>query len=870
MNRPLTRVAVLVVTGAAIGSRMPPGMLSWKWAVAAAALAVMTVLLALPGRRWIGLLLVAVAAAAYYQGYDSRNTTALALPSAVQQSGQTGIGMAAAEAEAELAGTIASPVAVDGDKVSFVLLAHRAAVGGAEPVRLHEKVQVSIRLLHAEEQERASGWGRGDPIVLAGTIQKPGAARNFGGFDYSAYLYRKQIHWQLSVKGLDQTSTGPEADGELRGGGGQSGGEAAEGSDGRTGGGSDAGDEAIAKRQLPLPDWSKVYRWNDDLRSYLGGIMDRAFPDRIDAGYMKSLVLGLTDDMDPDTYQQFSQLGLTHILAISGLHVAVFVGGCMWLLRLFGLTRERILVITMVIVPFYVALTGGSPSAVRAGIMAMIGLYAARRGLWKDALNIISLAAVAMLIWNPYFLYDVSFQLSFLVTVGLIVGVPRFSRLLPVRSQALNSLLSVTVVAQLISFPITVFYFNGVSLLSALANLLLVPFISFAVLPLGTFVLLAGLIYERAAGWIGVVTSYLNDVTFWLVDVGAVHDPLRLVWPKPSLLWVLLYYVLLGAVYAGAAKWKESGKPAFAMAAVAVFMLFLWHGYEPDRFVRDGKVHFIDVGQGDAILVRTPQSRHMLIDGGGTVTFRKPGEEWKERRDPYEVGKKQLVPLLKQRGVHQLDLLVISHQDQDHIGGLQAVVEQIPVRTVVMNGTWKGNAGSRKLFETAMRRGAEIVTLEEGKTVALDRYTELTALTASGPETPVRLAEEQNNESVVLLLNMRNIRFLFTGDMEARQEKLLLEALNRTRGDPPSSPVPVDVLKIAHHGSKTSTTDEWLAFWQPRMSVISVGLKNSYGHPNPGVLERLERSGTMIYRTDRDGEVVFTVNGQGVRVDKKL
>jgi competence protein ComEC len=253
------------------------------------------------------------------------------------------------------------------------------------------------------------------------------------------------------------------------------------------------------------------------------------------------------------------------------------------------------------------------------------------------------------------------------------------------------------------------------------------------------------------------------------------------------------------------------------------------------------------------------------------VTFRKPGEEWKERRDPYEVGKKQLVPLLKQRGVHQLDLLVISHQDQDHIGGLQAVVEQIPVRTVVMNGTWKGNAGSRKLFETAMRRGAEIVTLEEGKTVALDRYTELTALTASGPEMPVRLAEEQNNESVVLLLNMRNIRFLFTGDMEARQEKLLLEALNRTRGDTPSSsPVSVDVLKIAHHGSKTSTTEEWLAFWQPRMSVISVGLKNSYGHPNPGVLERLERSGTTIYRTDRDGEVVFTVTGQGVRVDKKL
>jgi competence protein ComEC len=301
-----------------------------------------------------------------------------------------------------------------------------------------------------------------------------------------------------------------------------------------------------------------------------------------------------------------------------------------------------------------------------------------------------------------------------------------------------------------------------------------------------------------------------------------------------------------------------------------LFILFLWYGYDPDRFDRDGKIQFIDVGQGDAILVRTPQGRHMLIDGGGTLSFRKPGEEWKERRDPYEVGKKLLVPLLKQRGVHRIDWLVVSHQDQDHMGGLLAVVEQIPVRNVLMNGTWKGNETSRKLFESAMNKGAAIVTAPESGRLPVDRFTELTVLSAGGKQ-PLRVAEEQNGESLVLLMRMQDSRFLFTGDMRAEDEHSVLAYLSGGRkvaGD--ETFPPIDVLKIAHHGSKTSTTGEWLSYWKPKVSVISVGHKNVYGHPNPGVVERLEQSGTEIRRTDLDGEIVFTVTDEGLRIGNKL
>ncbi|PYI51876.1 DNA internalization-related competence protein ComEC/Rec2 [Paenibacillus flagellatus] len=830
MNRPLTWLAVAWAAGTAIGSRLPAGVLSWRMAAIAAALAMMAALLAVPFRRAVGCALLLVAAASYYQGYDARNVSSIVPPSAETE-----------QWDAVLTGTIASAVTVDGDRVAFAMRAARIRTNGTDAgEEIDERVQVSIRLLKREEQDAAKHWGRGDAIKLAGTLKPPGAARNFGGFDYRLYLYRNHIHWQLSAKGTDAVRVGEEA-----------------GSDGQAG---DAPGASAAQRAL---------RWNDDLRSRLGGVFDRLFPEGADAGYLKSLVLGLTDDMDPDLYRQFSLLGLTHILAISGLHVAVFVAGCLWLLRLFGLTREKTLTVALALVPFYIALSGGSPSAVRAGLMAMIGLYAARRGIWKDALNVIGLAAVLMLLWDPYYLHDVSFQLSFLVTLGLILGVPRFSKLLPVRPAALNSAISVTVVAQLISFPVTVYYFNGISLLSGFANFLLVPFVSFVVLPLGTIALLAGAVSTPAGGAIGWLVVRLNDATFRIVGTGAEHDPLRLVWPKPALWWVAAFYAALALAFAGAAAWRERGKPAVAVSAVAALLVLLAYGYDPDVRSRDGRVHVLDVGQGDAILIRTPQGRHVLVDGGGTVTFRKPGDEWKERRDPYEVGGKLLVPLLKQRGVHRLDLVVATHQDQDHIGGLQAVVEQIPVRAVAMNGTWKGNDSSRKLFETAMRRGADIVTLPEGGRIPVDRHTELTVLDAGGPgpDEPLRIEEEQNGESVVLLMRMRETTFLFTGDMDAKREGELLAALKRNGAAPPPS---VDVLKVAHHGSKTSTTDEWLAYWRPRLSVVSVGLNNAYGHPNPGVLERLARSGGETYRTDRDGEIVFTVTEDGVKVETKL
>ncbi|MDF2670385.1 MAG: internalization-related competence protein ComEC/Rec2, partial [Paenibacillus sp.] len=573
----------------------------------------------------------------------------------------------------------------------------------------------------------------------------------------------------------------------------------------------------------------------------------------------------------------FSKLGLTHILAISGLHVAVFVAGCLFLLRVLGFTKEKALIITLAFVPIYTAIAGGSPSVVRAGLMAMIALYAARRGILKDGLHILSAVALMMLVWEPYYLFDVSFQLSFIVTVGLIVGVPRFSKLLPIRSPMLNSAIAVTTVAQMISFPISIYYFNSFSLLSWFANLLLVPFISFLTLPLGSVALMLSFVWLRAGDWVAWLADWCNRLTFWSVQEGAAYRAAQQIWPTPSLVWISLYFVLLYLMYRAFCFWKANGRLGRAVAASCAMLALLAYGYTPAVLGRSGEVSFLDVGQGDSILIRSPQGRIMLIDGGGTLSFRKPGEEWKERQNPYEVGEKLLVPLLKKRGIHRIDYLVISHQDADHIGGLQAVVEQIPVKAVLFNDSWKGNESSQKLFETALQHGAQLLGGGAGAKVTLDKFTKLTVI---GPDpednNSLGIVDDQNGESLVMWMSMFDSQFLFTGDIGLKQEASLLQSLASKQslwlesGNLATTARTLDVLKIAHHGSKSSTTAEWLQFWKPHQAVISVGASNSYGHPNPQVIERIQSIQADIHRTDRDGEVVYHVTRNGLKVQQKL
>ncbi|WP_274651973.1 ComEC/Rec2 family competence protein [Paenibacillus humicola] len=939
---------------------------------------------------------------------DARNATALTdLLAAAEAAGPSAAPSFPAEAE----GTIASAVQIDGDRVQFRVTADTVRVRDERaPRRLGgERLLVQVRLAERAELAAAAGWRRGDRVRVAGELERPAGPTNFDGFDYRRYLRSQRIHWLLKAGGASAVSA-------------------------------HAGPRLQAASLLGLID---------DARASLGSRMERLFPAE-QAGYMKGLVLGIADDLDPDLYRRFSQLGLTHILAISGLHVAVFLYVLGALLKLLRLTRERTLAVMMAGVPLYVLLAGGSPSVVRSGLMAVLGLAAARMNRLKDGLHLLAAAALFMLAWDPYMLENVGFQLSFLVTAGLILGVPPVRRLFPAggRLKPLYDLVAVSVIAQAVSFPLTVYYFNQFHLLSLPANLILVPFISFIVMPLGGGALLLDALWHPAGRLIALAASAANELTFGLIERLSAIQPLRLIWAAPPVWWIAAMYAAIALTiaslgrfagrpaaassnphqapdeltvpaedtttapllspaakrrrqHAGAADLRldargtgsagtqplpagqeaafaaagisgaslnlahagadpiggtqplRGGQPAAPAAAKAIcaplfpavhrksgihrataagaailLAALLVFAYFPDWASRSASVSFLDVGQGDSILIRSAAGKTILVDGGGAVVFRKPDEQWRERHDPFEVGRKVVVPLLQKRGVHAIDLLVLSHLDSDHIKGALAVVDTIPVRGIMWNGTVKPSDDAVRLLQAAVGKRIPLFKASAGQSWSMDARSRLTviggadAIQPAGQEGAVPTVEEQNGQSVALLLELYGRTFLLTGDADAAEERRLLAGLPpqsgmavsagpppqsgaaasagppANRGDaaagaslprqaaagspaggppaagspaaraaslrPPLLPQPpVDVMKVSHHGSKTSTTAEWLAYWHPQTAVISVGRNNIYGHPNAAVTGRLREAGIRVRRTDTDGEVQFRIAPDG-------
>ncbi|SFB34452.1 competence protein ComEC [Cohnella sp. OV330] len=812
-------------------------------------------------------------------------------------------------------GRLLEPAAIDGDTVTFPIRASVVRSEDGSGLRVDEKLLVRVRLSAEEELASAASWKRGISVEVAGELKLPADAGNFGGFDYRRYLNRQDIYWTVSVKGAD----------------------------------------AVKRTEGRVPVTDRALRWFDESREAIGRLTDRLYGDP-DAGYMKGLVAGIADDIDPDQYDDFSRLGLTHVLAISGLHVAVVVYILLMLGKLARWTRERSLAFAASAMPVYMLLTGASPSAVRACLMSMIALWLARQGKLKDGLHLLAASALLMVVWRPAVVEDVSFQLSFIVTAGLLLCVPVMTELLAlrIRSAFVRSSLAVALTAQLFSFPVTAFYFHQLHLLSLLANLVLVPFISFVVMPLGMAALALGAVWLPMGLVPAKLAALCNRATFaateWLGSVKA----LSTVWHQPTLIWVIGFYALLLATLAFARRslrhgaeqaakasavaeqlaasdpfdpeerskriaayadvaqdgrdWTEplhgrrSGMPsavdpdfastgwrsdpvsslsataagrarrrisfhsrryrqlAYALLALGWLGMLAWEA-PPVRLDRTAAVSFLDVGQGDSILITTGSGRHVLVDAGGTVAFGAPKEAWRLRKDPYEVGRKTLVPLLKQRGIRRLDALVLTHLDADHIGGAHAIIRELQVGRILFNGTIKPDDDVLRLFHEAEDAGIPMYAVKAGDVWKPDASATFEALYPLRTKSVDRIPEvdEQNDRSVVLRLTLYGRVFVLPGDLEAAGESAALAELRR-QGEEARA---VDVLKAGHHGSKTSTTALWLSWWMPSEVVVSAGNNNLYGHPHAEVVERILRSGAVLKRTDVQGEIAYRIRPDG-------
>ena len=681
----------------------------------------------------------------------------------------------------------------------------------------------------------------GDRVTVNGGVQPPSAGPGFGD-----YLRRSGIAGTLAARGLERVPAraGPAAWLERRR--------------------RDAGE--LLAQVLPAPQ----------------------------AGLAAGILVGLRDQVDRDVAAAFTAAGLTHIVAISGWNIAVVGGVVAALLRRLG--RRRRSLATLAAVAAYALAAGAGASVIRAAAMAGAVIGSREIGRPGGAAAALGIAVVAMLVVDPSVVGDAGFQLSAAATAGLLAwGTPLTGWLrrslappgarLPAPGWLIDSL-GVSLAAQAATLPLVLLDFGRVSLVSPAANLVAAPLVvpvmaaSAAALAAGWLVSLgipaaagalagsAGAVVLGALVAVGRLAAAIPGASVTLqppvsqVAAAATAVLVALVaWPGPrrAMLRRIGASPALQGPAAGAGRTDGAGRsrravdprarflrPLALLAAGALVAVLLVAAGRPDGRLR---ITVLDVGQGDAILLQGPAGGRILVDAGPDP------ERLLSRLDA-------VVPPWDRR----LDLLVLTHPHEDHVGGAALLLRRYRVTEVAEPGMRGTGPGWMALAGELAARGRATVRLAARDRLELDGATIAVLWPRAGavPETPGATGSAVNDVSIVLDVRYGTRRVLLMGDAEQEVDAALLAEGTLDAGQPR-----VDVLKVAHHGSRTATTAALLAAIRPAVAVVSVGSPNDYGHPAPATLERLRSGGARILRTDLDGTVAVSTDGTDLRVESR-
>jgi competence protein ComEC len=651
------------------------------------------------------------------------------------------------------------------------------------------------------------------------------------------------------------------------------------------------------------------------IRHRLRNEVDQLFAGQPEAAaVLRAMLLGDRSFVERDEAVDFQKTGVFHVLVVAGLHVGALAFFLYWTGRKLRLSRSTTMVFTLTFLFAYVAVIEQRPPVLRAAMMAAIvvlGGFFYRR---LEVLNSAAIAALALLVGQPQALHDSSFQLTFLA-IGCIAGLaapwleknvqpyaralrgwrdvtrdaahePRaaqfrmdlrdavswLSARLPVRIVAAVEnalaggigltlraweLMVLTLALQIGMLPLMARDFHRVTLAGPIVNLAAVP-LTGVVVPLG-FVTLGGALVFPALGKILVFP--LTSLTLVLLRI--VHWFARL--PKWSYripgppLWVFVAFfvfaLFLAAILRVAHPWQRRMAWGLSAGLAICSLVIALYPFSPAWSRGKLEVSVLDVGQGDSLFVVFPEGRTLLIDGGGA--FGGFGGQSNHGIDP---GEEAVSPYLWSRGFRRLDVVALTHAHQDHVGGLAAVLENFRVGEL-----WIG----REVRSPAL---AKVEQLARDRHVPIEHEARANRFTWGNVEDKVEgevlwpesstappAEAAKNDDSLVLRLRYEDRAVLLPGDAEKEAEREMLAENSQDE-------LQAEVLKIGHHGSKNSTTPEFLAAVKPRLAIISVGEDNSYGHPNAELLERLASAGVRVLRTDRVGAVHTLLDSKGVQV----
>ncbi len=649
----------------------------------------------------------------------------------------------------------------------------------------------------------------GEEIVVGGTLQHIPGRRNPGGFDYRRYLAGQGVSAMLTVSYGDVRITGNE-----RG-------------------------SPLVKAGLDFRD--KIIR-----------SINKNLPKQ-QAGLMCAMLIGSRDGLSEPVEECFSIAGLTHIMAVSGANVAFIIMPVLFILKRIRIRRNAANIITGLIITFFLFITGFEPSVIRAVIMAVIMLTGQILHREADALTSLAFSCIVMLLINPFFIFNCGFQLSYAATLSLVTLSPVIKKRLDAISQIItgwtlprfiSGLAASTIAAQLGVLPVIINSFNRISIMSLIANLAVLPVLE-GITICGAAMVLTAQICEWFSMLIGYVANVLLTAVLYITKVLSSIPFASVDMPCLPVTVILLFYLLLwGAYYKSLKNIRFTINQRLSIIVTAAFIICTAYSTPYSKFLQ---VTVLDVGEGDCIFIRTPAGKSVLIDAGGS------------NYGTFDTGASIVVPFLFYNGITALDTVIISHTHEDHIGGMPAVFKKIRVHNLIIPGLddeQYSDLCSRLFDASYVNRGKTRIIRSNSPEYGF-RLDDKTLFHIFDPAYMKYLDESyMNNMSLMVRLEYGKVSMIFPGDNETPAERQLIRA---------GIDMAADVLKVSHHGSDTSTCDEFVKETRPRVAIISVG-KNRFGHPSPDVLERLERSGAVCRRTDLDGAVIIRTDGNRVAV----
>ena len=521
-------------------------------------------------------------------------------------------------------------------------------------------------------------------------------------------------------------------------------------------------------------------------------------------GYILAFLYADKSLIEKDIYTKYQKIGVSHLFAVSGMHVSLI---SIVLLKLLNKIKERKrYIIVSIFLSIYLFLTNFTISMVRATFQFILFFINKSFKLNIDNSNLVILLFSILVIINPYNIYNIGFLFSFIISFTLI----RCSKL--IKGKFIIKSLKISLISFFSSMPVLINNFFEVNFLGIILNIIYIPFVSYILFPLS----LVTVLFPSLDNILYMFISYFEKITDFFSNIKFLSFSIC----KMNIFLIIIYYIIFIYIL------KRKKKLIYKIIIVIISLIFLINN---GRIVNN-EVSILDVGQGDSSLIRL-KNKNILIDTGGNIN--------------YDISKNILIPYFKSVGIKKIDYLVLTHGDYDHMGEAINLVENFKVEKVIFN------CGPYNDLEQEL-----IKVLDKKKIKYYSCIKELNIDNNKLYFLQTKEYDNENDNSNVIYSELNVYKFMFMGDAGIDKEKDILDKYNLSN---------VDVLKVGHHGSKTSSSKEFINVINPKYSIISVGKNNRYGHPNKEVLENLENS--KIYRTDLDGSIMFKIKNNELKIE---